>query len=382
MRLRSISSTRQSLSVAALLAMLGNPWVAGQIRPVAEVTSQPRDAQPAKEGKTRIPNRAETSLFKGRQGKQKTEIHFDPATGLVTLKLLVQDPNGFFIPNIRRENFVVYENNVPQKNVTVEIEHAPISLGLLLEFGGRYPGLNRILTEEVSKAGRQLMDEIGRDDRMAIWRYGDTLEKVADFSQGHDTLDNLFYTLKPPGVSEANLYDALIAALQRMRPLPGRKAILLVSSGVDTFSKATYEDTLKAVRESNTPVYVIALGPVLRETAELSGAKSALAAIDWKRADTQLQEIATTSGGRFYSPGNTLDLSATYDDIMENLRVRYVITYKSTATADLNSPRAVRVELVNPKTGGPLQIADANGKTIHANVIVQDSYIPNTASGQ
>src|SRR6476646_2198053 len=56
----------------------------------------------------RIPNRSQP-LFKGAQGAQKTEIHYDPATGTVTLKLLVQDPNGYFIPDIRRENFVVYE---------------------------------------------------------------------------------------------------------------------------------------------------------------------------------------------------------------------------------------------------------------------------------
>jgi hypothetical protein len=44
-----------------------------------------------------------TSLFEGKEGKQKTEIHFDPATRMVTVKLLVQDPNGYFIPNIRRD---------------------------------------------------------------------------------------------------------------------------------------------------------------------------------------------------------------------------------------------------------------------------------------
>jgi hypothetical protein len=51
-------------------------------------------------GQIGIPNRASTPLFKGEQGKQRTEIHFDRATEIVTIKLLVQDPNGYFIPNI------------------------------------------------------------------------------------------------------------------------------------------------------------------------------------------------------------------------------------------------------------------------------------------
>jgi hypothetical protein len=61
--------------------------------------------------------------------------------------------------------------------------------------------------------------------------------------------------------------------------------------------------------------------------------------------------------------------------------VRYVITYKSSAAANLDSPRKVRVELVNPKTGGPIQIVDASGKTIHAHVALEDSYVPSKAAG-
>src|SRR4030081_3496321 len=68
-----------------------------------------------------IPNRPASPLFKSKQGKQKTEIHFDPATGVVTLKLLVQDPNGYFIPTLRRDNFAVYENGARQQSATVDI---------------------------------------------------------------------------------------------------------------------------------------------------------------------------------------------------------------------------------------------------------------------
>ena len=64
-----------------------------------------------------------------------------------------------------------------------------------------------------------------------------------------------------------------------------------------------------------------------------------------------------------------------------SLKVRYVITYKSSAAGNLDSPRKVRVELVNPKTGGPIQIVDASGKTIHAHVVLEDSYVPSKAAG-
>jgi hypothetical protein len=63
-------------------------------------------------------------------------------------------PNGYFIPNVRRENFVVYEDGIRQQNATIEIEHAPVPLGLLMEFGGRSPAMNRDLGAEVSIASR------------------------------------------------------------------------------------------------------------------------------------------------------------------------------------------------------------------------------------
>jgi VWFA-related protein len=329
----------------------------------------------------RIPNRASTSQFSGAQGKQKPEIHFNPATRMVTLKLLVQDPNGYFIPNIRRDNFVVYENGVRQQIVSVEIEHAAVSLGLLMEFGGRTQALNRLLGLEVVRAGHQLLDVLGHEDKIAIWKYGDKVDRLADFSQGREVLDQLFQNLGSPEFSETNLYDALIYVLEQMKPVKSRKGLILISSGVDTFSKAKYEDALKAAQDSDTPIYVISLAPQLRRLVEMDESKGPLAHIDWSRIDKQLQEIARASGGRAYSPETTIDLSATYDDIMENLRVRYVITYRSSNDLDLNSRRTVRVELVDPRTGGPLKIVDESGRTIHASIIAQDSYIPSAASG-
>jgi VWFA-related protein len=332
------------------------------------------------EDQVRIPSRPQGPLFQGQQGKQKTEIRFDPATDTVTLKLLVQDPNGYFIPNLRRGNFVVYEDGVRQQKVEVGVEHAPVSLSVLMEYGGHYPALNRAFFQQVSRAAQQLLDVLGPDDKLAVWTYGDKLQQAADFSQDRQALEGVLFGLQPPGVSEINLYDAIVAASDRMRHVNGRKAIIVISSGVDTFSKATYDDAVKAVRDSNTPIYAISMQPTLRDIIQLHGPADAMNSIDWRRAEKHLMGIAQVSGGRFYSPANTIDLSGIYDDIMENLKVRYVITYKSSSHTDPKSPRTVRVELVNPKTGGPLQVVDANGRIVPAKVIVQGTYIPSMAS--
>jgi VWFA-related protein len=325
-------------------------------------------------GQVSIPNRPKAALFQGEQGKQRTEIQFDPSKGIVTVRMLVQDPNGYFIPNIRRENFAVYENGARQQNATVEVEHAPVSIGVLMEYGGRYQALNRALGEEVSRAARQFLDEIGREDQIAIWKYGDNFEEISGFSDGHETLDRALLTLQTPPFSEVNFYDALTSALARMHTLNGRRALLLISSGLDTFSRANYEAAVQAVRQSGVPIYVINLGPALKQHPLSS--TGPYVPIDWKRAESELQGIAQTSGGRMYSPAATFDLSGIYDDLMENLRLRYVISYKSTSNQDLGTPRTVRIELVDSRTGGPLEIADADGKAVRTKIFTEDTYVP------
>jgi VWFA-related protein len=276
---------------------------------------------------------------------------------------------------------VVYENGVRQQNATVEIEHAPVKIGLLMEFGGRAQALNRLMGPEISHASQQLLDELGQEDKIAVWKYNDKVEKLADFSQARDTLDRLFQGLGTPDFSETNLYDAVIYTIEQMRTVTGRKAIALISSGVDTFSKAKYEDAVRAAQDADTPIYVISLAPILRHNAEIYESTSPLARIDWNKVERELQGLAKVSGGRAYSPESTIALSSTYDDMMENLKVRYVISYQSSDDRDLSSPRAVRVELVDPDTGGPLQIIDEKGQRVRASVVVQDSYVPSNASG-
>jgi Ca-activated chloride channel homolog len=326
-----------------------------------------------------IPNRP-AALFTGEQGKQRTEIRFDPATSSVAMKLLVQDSTGYFIPDLHRDNFAVYEDGVRQQNATVEIEHAPITLGIVMEHGGRFKGFNKNSSEEVLRAGRQILGELGREDKVAIWEYADAAQQVSDFTTGHDLLDGLFLTSRVPDSSETNLYDALFSTSKTMKTVTGRKALIVITSGLDTFSKAKYADALDAVRDSGTPIYIINLGPDLRAAAANYPTASAYAHMDWQKIEGQLREIAKVSGGRMYTENSVLDLTGVYDDLMENLRVRYVINYRSTNSNPPDVARTVRVELVDPKTNGPLEIVDANGKIIRSKVIVENKYVPNAAA--
>jgi len=302
-----------------------------------------------------------------------SEISFDRQTRTVTIAVSVHDPRGDLIPNLRRENFVVYDGGIKQTTARVDVEHSPVTLAVLLEAGGRYQQLNGFLRSEIPFVTRPLLDALIRDDKLAVLAYSDRLETLIDFKQPGLSLDPVIDRLGSRGFSETNLYDSLIELLNRMADVHARKAVLLVSTGIDTFSRATFDDVLHAAGESATPVYFIGLGDRARR---LIGTTGPLAKIDLKRAEDQLETLARVSGGRAYLKDATSDLPGIYDDMMEHLRVRYVITYISSNPADTGVARSVRVMLANPATRDPRRLVDASGKAGAARVIVRGSYTP------
>lgn len=329
-----------------------------------------RGPRPTQDVHLRIPNRPATSVFKGTSGERwSSDVSFDRRSRSVTLTLSVRDANGYFIPNLRRENFAVYEDGRRQTNVTVEIEHAPVTLALLLEGGGRYQQLNREIAAEIGWVVRPLLGSLGRRDRVAVFSYADTLTTLMDFDRPLAELEPTLNRLDTPGFSEANLYDALIAVLDRMQGVQGRKAIVLASSGIDTFSRASFEDVLAAADRSRTPVYTIDLSGAVTQLAD----SGPLARLNWARAREQLRTLARSSGGRAYERASVSDAVRIYDDVMEHLRIRYVITYVPDGPARDGTRHAVRVELID-RNGGPLRIVDEAGRPVAARVIAQTSY--------
>jgi Ca-activated chloride channel family protein len=337
---------------------------------------QPAGAESEHSGDTVVPVRPSTSLFKGKSGPQESEVAFVPLARRVTLKIHVEDPNGYFLPNIRPENFAVFEDGVRQKEVSVDIEHAPVTVALLMEFGGRFHEFNKELAYEAPLIGRHLGEVLDNRDHAAAFKYAGKLETLADFSQGPDALQKALEQLGPPETSEVNLYDALSDALNRMRTVSGRRAIVLISTGLDTFSKAKFEQVLDAVRAAKIPIYAIELEGLVRREASVFGTEAPFSRIDWASAERKLETLARTSGGRVYALQADSEAPAICDDIMENLRIRYVLSYVSSNPASAGPERKIQVQLVDPKSGQPLRIHDAAGKVVPANIFMQQTYMP------
>jgi Ca-activated chloride channel family protein len=345
---------------------------------VATVRGQQQSAaaEPGQSGDVVVPARPAVPLFTGKSGPQESEVVFVPVTRRVTLKIHVEDPNGYFLPNIRRENFAVFEDGVRQQNVNVDIEHAPVTVALLVEYGGRFHEFNRELAYEGPMLGRHLGEVLTNRDRSAVFKYSGKLGEVAGFTPGSEAFYKALDHLGTPESSEVNLYDALVDCLNGLRTVTGRRAIVLISTGLDTFSKTNFDQAVQAVRTAGIPIYAIELaGLVHREVSEF-GSDAPFSRIDWSTAQKRLETLASTSGGRIYALQADSAAPAIYDDIMENLRIRYVISYVSSNPSSGGPERNIRVDLIDPNSGQPLKIRDATGKVVSASIFMQQTYLP------
>lgn len=150
----------------------------------------------------------------------------------------------------------------------------------------------------------------GGSDNVRVLPYGD-LPSVAGLD-GVRALDSsaqsapdlkrtyLNLNLPVPPSSESNFYDGVLATLPQVQQMPGRKVLIVVSSGIDSFSKAGFSDVLRAERETGVPICVINMGPLLRSTllVENSDGQRPYAQLEWQRASSQLSRMARVSGCR------------------------------------------------------------------------------------
>jgi len=325
---------------------------------------------------TSAARRVNTPLYQGQQGAQDSpEIRFDPATGAVTLKVALHDRSGSFIPNARRNHFVVFEDGVQQRNVTVDIEHAPVTVAVLIEMGGHSQQLNKTLVTDGVYLARPLLDALDRQDKLALFTYDDALHTIVDFDDPHDKWDAALSALKTPHFSEANFYDATIQVLGRLAAMPGPKALFLITTGIDTFSHAAFDDVVTKAEAVKVPIYTLGLGDIARQ-AVMDTTRGPLARVNWTALAHQLETLAGVSGGHACARVSTIDASAIYDDVLERLRVRYVITYVSTQPAARADARTVQVRLVNRSAGEALRILDATGGRANTRVVAQGTYTP------
>jgi VWFA-related protein len=292
----------------------------------------------------------------------------------VTVEVSVLDNKGHFIPNIPADKFRVMEDNVPQKISGVTKGEAPMTIAMVIEFSGRFQQVYSEPWFQTLQAAYGFVETLRPEDYVAIVAYDLRPEILSDFSTDRaETRDGLS-RLTFPGFSEANLFDALTDTAERMQDIEGRKAILLISSGIDTFSKLNYGETRKKIQNAGVPIYAIGLMQAYRDIMYSYGAISDSANMSFLQADNQLRTFTKESGGMAFFPHFYGEFPNIYREISGVLRSQYVLTYTPSNTARDGKFRKIKVELVNPENNQPLRINDEKNKPVKYEVLAKPGY--------
>jgi len=289
---------------------------------------------------------------------------------LVNLDVLVTTKDGQAIPGLKKENFKILEDGAEQKISTFNQSEAPITAVLLIEFAST----NYNYMYDALNASYTFASGLKKQDWIAVVSYDMRSQILVDFTQDKSAIMGALNTLRIPGFSERNLFDALFDTLDRVDRIEGKKYIILVSSGRDTFSKLNLDQILKKVKSTkDTTIYAVSIGRALREWMESHGYAGGIQTTDWLQADNQLNTFARITGGRAYFPRFEGELPEIFRDVASDIRNQYAITYHPTNTKLDGTYRKLKVELQAPD-GGPLKIRDQKGKDVKVVIYARDGY--------
>ena len=292
------------------------------------------------------------------------------AVPVVNVDVAVVTKNGQFIPGLKKDNFKVFEDGVPQTVTSFNQQEAPITAVLLVEFAST----NYNYLYDALNASYTFASGLKKDDWVAVVCYDMKPQILVDFTQDKRAILGALNTLRIPGFSERNLFDALYDTLDRLDSIEGHKYIILVSSGRDTFSKINLDQIMKKIKSSQgSTIYAISIGRALREWMDAHGYAGGIQETDWLQADNQMNTFAKMTGGRAYFPRFEGELPEIFHDIASDIRNEYNIAYHPTNTKLDGTYRKLKVQVVGPD-GSPLKVKDQKGKDVKYEVVAREGY--------
>ena len=262
-------------------------------------------------------------------------------TKLVKIDTGVVDKSGTFVSGLTRENFRVFDNN-DERPITVFVPtDAPAQMLVMIETS---PAVYLVQNEHLV-AAYSLLDGLSPNDRVALVTYDKAPRKILDFTQDKtallEALGGVQYTI---GMGELNFYDSVSAVLDWLKSMAGKRAIVLLTTGLDSSSPSRWDALVNKLRGDDVVVFPVALGGSLRGPASGTPNKKPKVNSTSKRgsddgeesaridtsagfaaADSALRSIATITGGRAYFPVSQDDFARIYHEIASILRHQYVL---------------------------------------------------------
>jgi VWFA-related protein len=271
-----------------------------------------------------------------------------------------------FVPGLKESNFKIFEDGIPQTITGFQRIQAPITAVLLLEFAAK----NYSFIYDMRNAAYTFVQQLKPDDYVAVMTFDMRTQILTDFTQDKRIIYQSLNSLTIPGFSETNVFDALYESLDRLSRIEGRKYIVLIASGRDTFSKITLDKILAKIKATpNVTIFTVGTGQAMRIMSNMGGMRE----MDYLQADNQMSTFAKMTGGMAFFPRFAGEMPDIFHQINDTIRNQYELTYKPTNPKQDGTYRKLHVELVDDE-GQPLKMQDEKHKPLKYDVIARDGY--------
>jgi VWFA-related protein len=288
---------------------------------------------------------------------------------VVTLDVVATTQHGDILTGLKKENFRVVDDGVTQTITNFGPTDAPITIVMLMEFSSR--GLYEWFAYQAKYWADAFLPNLQQQDYIALVTFDMQQHLEVDFTQNKDEVRQAIYHLYFPGFSESNVFDSVLWTLDRVKDVKGKKSILLLATGVDTFSKRTLDQTIKQLRQSDVTIFCVGLDKPYINFLESRGYLGSH--LNYLQGENQLRTFAQLTGGYAWFPQFDGELPGIFRDVAAFLRHQYSLSYTPTNPAKDGKFHKVKIELVAPD-GGPLTVVDQKGKKQKWVVYAREGY--------
>lgn len=322
-------------------------------------------AQLPTQGPVKPPPQSKIPPPPAQQQKQQPQYSLTVQSQLVQVNTVVTDQAGNIITGLKQGNFRIFDDNQEEPVTNFEPNTAPITIVILLEFsdifGPYFAQLGPYLTNGFT-------NYLGPKDWVALVTYDLKPHIVVDFTHNKQEINNAIQSLFFPGFSEANEFDALIDTINRLKDVQGKKAVLLVSTGFDTFSKHTLDDTYNVLKQTNVTVYCIGAAEMV-EVRNPNGES-----VTYLQAKNEMNYFGKLTGGYAWFPRFEGEMPGIFSSVVAFLRNQYSIGYVPPESARDGKYHKIKVEVVDDK-GQPLMVPNKKGKMQKVVIYARAGYL-------
>ncbi|RPH35300.1 VWA domain-containing protein, partial [bacterium] len=266
---------------------------------------------------------------------------------------------GVPVTDIRRDDFRLYEDGQLQKIRSFNVDTNPVSVVLLLDCSGTVEKE----WKQIKEAAVGFAEALSKGDRVSVITFSDevelTLNWTEDLKQVRKSLNKVQLGLR------TNLYDAMFEAAQnQLKGIEGRKAIILLSDFLNNQSLVGYQDAVRAIIHSQASLYIVSKTMLVREAARtqrrvvilndiykrLFGDGGDYIEEFFEKKEAQMTDLAEKTGGRCYFPANYNQIRDVYQQVAQELKHQYYITYVSESAKVKNSYHNITLEYLQPSS--------------------------------